>query len=54
MRGGAAASLSGAIWQNVPTDEVDLALAQIRLLQDSAYFHFIGEDTVTIGVFRTV
>jgi S-formylglutathione hydrolase FrmB len=46
----AAASLSGAIWQNVPTDELDLPLAQIRLLQDSAYFHFIDEDTVTIGI----
>lgn len=47
---GAAASLSGAIWQNVPSDELDLPLAQIRLLQESAYFHFIDEDTVTVGV----
>jgi S-formylglutathione hydrolase FrmB len=47
---GAVASLSGAIWQNVPTSDLDKTPADLKLIQDSAFFHRVDRATVTTGV----
>ncbi len=46
----AVASLSGAIWQNVPAGDVDKTPAELRLIQDSAFFHRIDRATITSGI----
>lgn len=47
---GAVASLSGAIWQNVPASDLDKTPADLKLIEDSAFFHRIDRTTVTSGV----
>lgn len=46
----AVASLSGAIWQNVPASQLDKTPAELRLIQDSAFFHRVDRTTITSGV----
>lgn len=46
----AAASLSGAIWQNVPSNELDLAPSAMSLIIESSYFHHSDPADVSIGV----
>lgn len=46
----AAASLSGAIWQNVPSDELDLAPSAMSLIIDSTYFHHGDPADISIGI----
>jgi enterochelin esterase family protein len=46
----AAASLSGAIWQNVPSDELDLAPSAMSLIIDSTYFHHSDPTDISIGI----
>ncbi len=47
---GAVASLSGAIWQNVPASDLDKTPADLRLIQDSAFFHQVDRTTLTSGI----
>ncbi|PZP44847.1 MAG: esterase family protein, partial [Agrobacterium fabrum] len=47
---GAVASLSGAIWQNVPASDLDKTPAELKLIQDSAFFHRVDRTTVTSGI----
>lgn len=47
---GAVASMSGAIWQNVPTEDLDKTPNDLKLIQDSAFFHRVNRDTITTGV----
>ena len=47
---GAVASLSGAIWQNVPASDLDKTPAELKLIYDSAFFHRLDRNTVTSGV----
>jgi len=47
---GAVASLSGAIWQNVPTSDLDKSPADLKLIEDSAFFHQVDRSTITTGV----
>jgi S-formylglutathione hydrolase FrmB len=46
----AVASMSGAIWQNVPAADVDKTPAELKLIQDSAFFHRVDRTTITSGV----
>ncbi|MES5097729.1 alpha/beta hydrolase family protein [Agrobacterium sp. BA1120] len=46
----ALASLSGAIWQNVPAPDLDKTPAELKLIQDSAFFHRLDRTTVTSGI----
>ena len=45
----AAASLSGAIWQNIPPEDFGQTVEQIQLIQKTGYFHRVDPDTVTVG-----
>ncbi len=45
----AAASLSGAIWQNVPKEDLDKKPDDLQLMSDSAYFHRIDPATIEVG-----
>lgn len=45
-----AASLSGAIWQNVPADELDLAPEAMALIIDSTYFHHNDPADISTGI----
>ena len=47
---GAVASMSGAIWQNVPASDFDKTPNDLKLIQDSAFFHRVDRTTVTSGV----
>ncbi|MCZ7938465.1 alpha/beta hydrolase [Agrobacterium salinitolerans] len=47
---GAVASLSGAIWQNVPVSDLDKTPAELKLIQDSAFFHQVDRTTITSGI----
>ncbi|TWF47405.1 alpha/beta hydrolase [Neorhizobium alkalisoli] len=47
---GAVASLSGAIWQNVPSSDLDKSPAELKLIEDSAFFHKVDRSTITSGV----
>lgn len=47
---GAVASMSGAIWQNVPASDLDKTPGELKLIQDSAFFHRLDRTTVTSGV----
>ncbi|MCX8999893.1 esterase family protein [Rhizobiaceae bacterium BDR2-2] len=47
---GAVASMSGAIWQNVPASDLDKTPDELKLIQDSAFFHRVDRTTVTGGV----
>jgi S-formylglutathione hydrolase FrmB len=49
---GAAASLSGALWQNVPSEELDLTPERIKFLSENSYFHKNSDQTVTVEVDR--
>nr|MDX8318084.1 alpha/beta hydrolase family protein [Agrobacterium sp. rho-8.1] len=46
----AVASLSGAIWQNVPATDLDKSPAELKLIQDSAFFHRLDRTTITSGI----
>lgn len=46
----AVASLSGAIWQNVPASDLDKTPAELKLIQDSAFFHRVDRATITSGI----
>ena len=46
----AVASLSGAIWQNVPAADLDKTPAELKLIQDSAFFHRVDRATTTSGI----
>ncbi|GLQ08532.1 esterase [Devosia yakushimensis] len=46
----AAASLSGAIWQNVPSDQLDLAPEAMALIIDSTYFHHNDPADISTGI----
>lgn len=46
----AVASMSGAIWQNVPAEDLDKTPAELKLIQDSAFFHKVDRATITSGV----
>jgi enterochelin esterase family protein len=46
----ATASLSGAIWNNIPSADFDDTPEAMQLIQDSAYFHRVDPDTVTVSV----
>lgn len=46
----AVASLSGALWQNVPVEDLDKSADQLALIQDAAYFSRRDAATVTAGV----
>ncbi|MBY8978165.1 esterase family protein [Rhodobacteraceae bacterium NNCM2] len=50
LRYAAVASLSGAMWQNVPREDFDLPPEQLRLIIDSSYFHFDDPATLETGV----
>ena len=45
----ATASLSGAIWQNIPPDDYDKSVEELATLQMTDYFHRVDPDTVTVG-----
>nr|WP_035485409.1 alpha/beta hydrolase family protein [Geminicoccus roseus] len=45
----AAASLSGAIWQNIPPEDFNATVEGIDIIQKTAYFHRIDPETVTAG-----
>ena len=45
----ATASLSGAIWQNIPPEEFTASVEELALLQDTDYFHRVDPETVTVG-----
>jgi S-formylglutathione hydrolase FrmB len=47
---GAVASMSGAIWQNVPASDLDKTPADLKLIEDSAFFHQVDRTTITSGV----
>jgi enterochelin esterase family protein len=46
----AVASMSGAIWQNVPAEDLDKTPAELKLIQDSAFFHRVDRTTITSGI----
>ncbi len=46
----ATASLSGAIWQNVPEDDLDLPPEKLLFLAQNDYFHAVGKDTMLPGI----
>lgn len=43
------ASLSGAIWQNIPPENFQDTPEQLDLIQATDYFHRVDPDTVTVG-----
>ena len=45
----AAASLSGAIWQNIPPEDFAQSVQQLQLIQKTSYFHRVDPETVTVG-----
>ncbi len=45
----AVASLSGALWQNVPPDDLDLPPEELPLIADNLYFHRVDRDTIETG-----
>ena len=45
-----AASLSGALWQNVPAEDFDVPPDQLALIADNIYFHRVDRDTIEPGV----
>jgi S-formylglutathione hydrolase FrmB len=45
----ATASLSGALWNNVPPEDIGDDPANLRLIADSAFFHRIDADTIGTG-----
>lgn len=46
----ATASLSGAIWQNVPDEDLDLPPDQLLFLAQNDYFHAVAKDTMLPGI----
>lgn len=46
----AVASLSGAIWHNVPDEDMGKSPDALAVIQDSTYFHRLDPTTVTSGV----
>ncbi len=45
----AAASLSGALWQNVPPADLDMPPDELRMIADNVYFHRVDRDTIEPG-----
>jgi S-formylglutathione hydrolase FrmB len=45
----ATASLSGAIWNNIPPADFSDTVEQLALIQETDYFHRVDPDTVTVG-----
>jgi len=46
----AVASMSGAVWQNVPEENLDLPPAELKVISETDYFHAVTPDTVLPGV----
>ena len=44
-----AASLSGALWQNVPPEDLDLPPEKLAMIADNVYFHRVDRDTIEPG-----
>lgn len=47
---GATASLSGAIWQNVPDKDLDLPPDKLDFLAKTEYFHVVTKETTLPGI----
>lgn len=46
----AVASLSGAIWNNIPTEDLDMTPAALDLAQEAAYYQQVGKGNFTAGI----
>lgn len=45
----ATASLSGAIWNNIPDEDLSDTPEELQIIQNNAYFHRIDPETITVG-----